>query len=123
MQSPCLVPKRFAWTLGMSFIIPCILFFNPDTFAYGLNDLFNSELLPTDRNYMPSWIPTYFIWVCLSLMWLEAVLGVCLGCQIHALLVKVKLIKQECVECNAIDWDAIRARNRNKVRNNFSESE
>ena len=106
-----LVPKRFAWTLGASFIIACILFFNPDTFAEWLNRLIGNELLPVDRNYMPSWIPTYLVWICLGLMWLESVVGLCLGCKIHAFLVWVGVFKEECKACNNIDWEEIARKN------------
>ena len=102
-----LAPKRFAWSLGASFIIACILFFNPDTFADWVNNLFSSELLPTDRNYMPTWIPMYLVWICLGLMWLEAVLGFCLGCKIHALLARIGIFKEECEACNNLDWDKV----------------
>ena len=106
-----LVPKRFAWAIGASFIIGCILFFNPDTFAGWLNKIFNKELLPTDRNYMPFWIPTYLVWVCLGLMWLESVLGFCLGCKVHAMLVWMGIFKEECEACNNIDWEEIARKN------------
>ena len=99
-----LAPKRFAWTLGSSFIIACLLYFNPEVFAEWLNALFGQELLPTTENYMPFWIPRILVWVCISFMWLETVLGFCLGCYVHALLVKVGIFKQECVACNNIDW-------------------
>ncbi len=100
-----LLPKRFAWSLGASFIIACILFFNPDAFAEWLNNLLGSELLPTDHNYMPTWIPTYLVWICLGLMWLESVLGLCLGCKMHALLAWMGILKNECYACNNLDFD------------------
>jgi hypothetical protein len=40
-------------------------------------------------------------------MWLEAILGFCVGCKVHALLVKVGIFKEECEACNNIDWDEI----------------
>jgi len=109
-----LLPKRFAWTMGASFIIACLLYFNPDSFAEFINALFSQELLPTTENYMPFWIPNVLVWVCLVLMWMETVLGFCLGCQIHALLVRLGLIQEECEACNNIDWDAIAAKNNNQ---------
>lgn len=102
-----LVPKRFAWTIGASFIIMCILYFNPDTFAGWVNTIANKELLPTTENYMSSWIPTTLVWVCFGLMWMETVLGFCLGCKIHSLLVAMGILKEECEACNNIDWDEI----------------
>lgn len=111
-----LIPKRFAWSLGASFIIACILFFNPDTFAEWLNSLFSNELLPTDRNYMPTWIPMYLVWICLGLMWMESVLGFCLGCKLHALLAWMGIFKEECEACNNIDWDQIKKKNSNLAK-------
>ena len=34
-----LVPKRYAWTIGASFIALCWVFFNPDKFAYFVNGI------------------------------------------------------------------------------------
>ena len=102
-----LVPKRFAWTLGASFIAICILFFNPDSFAIWVNELFGSKLLPETENYIPSWIAINLVWLCLFFMWLEAIFGFCVGCKIHSLLVMLHIIKKPCNECNNIDWEEI----------------
>lgn len=99
-----LVPKRFAWTLGSSFIIACLIFFNPDTFAGWVNALFHSEVLPTTSNYMPRWIPVTLVWTCLGFMWLETVLGFCMGCKLHSIAAKIGLVKEECEECNNLDF-------------------
>lgn len=99
-----LVPKRFAWTLGASFIITCLIFFNPEVFAAWVNALFRTELLPTTRNYMPRWIPVTLVWTCLGFMWLETVLGFCMGCKLHALAAKLGWVKEECEECNNLDF-------------------
>lgn len=104
-----LVPKRFAWTLGSSFIIVCLVFFNPEVLAEWSNGLLGTNI-PTTYNYMPEWIPLVLVWVCLGLMWMEAVLGFCLGCQVHALLAKVGIFKEECEDCNEIDWEAVARR-------------
>lgn len=104
-----LVPKRFAWTIGATFISVCIVFFNPEVFANGINSLFG-EVLPTTYNYMPYWIPLYLVWICLGFMWLEAVLGFCVGCKVHALLVALKILDEPCEACNNIDWEAIQRR-------------
>ena len=100
-----LIPKRFAWTIGASLIAVCLVFFNPDTFAGWVNAVAQTELLPTTTNYMPRWIPLVLVWVCLGFMWMETVLGVCAGCQIHALLVWMGVIKHECEACNNLTWD------------------
>ena len=83
-----LVPKRFAWTIGASLISLCIVFFNPDTFAGWVNTLWGSELLTTAENFLPGWVVTRLIWACLIFMWLEAILGFCVGCKVHSLLVE-----------------------------------
>lgn len=99
-----LVPKRFAWTLGASFITVCLIFFNPEVFAGWVNALFQSQVLPTTSNYMPRWIPVTLVWVCLGFMWLETVLGFCMGCKLHALAAKLGWVKEECEECNNLDF-------------------
>ncbi len=45
---------------------------------------------------------------------MEAILGFCVGCKLHALLVKVGIFKEECEACNNIDWEAIAARHKAK---------
>ncbi len=59
-------PKRFAWTLGL-------------VMAGAMAAITNAGI----RGYLPRTICL----VCLTLMWMEAVLGLCLGCKIHGLLV------------------------------------
>lgn len=105
-----LVPKRFAWSLGASFIIVCLIFFNPEVFAGWVNAVAGHEVLPETSNYMPWWIPLYLVWICLGFMWLEAVLGFCVGCKIHALLVWMKVLEEPCEACGNIDWAAIERR-------------
>lgn len=104
-----LVPKRFAWTIGSIFIITCLVFFNPEIVAEWINGLIGTSI-PTEYNYMPYWIPLTLVWICFGFMWMETVLGFCMGCQVHALLVKVGVFKEECEDCNNIDWDAIARR-------------
>jgi len=60
-------PKRFAWSLGlvMTFAMTIIT----DTGIRGM-------------------LPRTICLTCLTLMWLESALGVCLGCRIHALMVR-----------------------------------
>jgi hypothetical protein len=60
-------PKRFAWTLGLGM-------------ALAMTVITNSGI----RGYLPRTICL----ICLTLMWLESVLGFCLGCKIHGLLVR-----------------------------------
>jgi len=101
-------PKRMAWFIGASMIIACLVFFNPDTFAHWMNKLFGLEIT-TDEQVLPMWIPT-LVFLCLAFMWSEAILGVCAGCKLHALFVKVGIFKEPCEACNNIDWEAIAAR-------------
>jgi hypothetical protein len=60
-------PKRFAWSLGLAM-----------TFA--MTVITNSGI----RGLLPRTICL----ICLALMWMESALGLCLGCRIHALLVR-----------------------------------
>lgn len=109
-----LVPKRFAWTIGATMIAICWIYFNPEVFAGWVNGVYGSTLLPETENYMSYYIPLIMVWVCLGFMWLEAVLGYCVGCKVHALLVAVGIIKEECESCNNIDWDEIARKHKEK---------
>src|SRR3954449_3164447 len=60
-------PKRFAWSLGLAM-----------TFAMTI--ITNVGI----RGYLPRTICL----ICLTLMWMESALGLCLGCQIHGLMVR-----------------------------------
>jgi hypothetical protein len=60
-------PKRFAWTIGLAL-------------SFSMTVITNSGIRGT--------LPRAICLVCLTMMWLEAVLGVCLGCKLHALLVR-----------------------------------
>ncbi len=95
-----LAPKRFAWTIGAAMISVCLIFFHPEKFAAGVNFVTQLQLLPTTEQYLPRTLPLYMVWICLGFMWLEAILGYCVGCQIHALLAKIGIVKDECEACN-----------------------
>ncbi len=101
-----LTPKRFAWSIGASFISVCLVFFNPEVFAGWVNWALAHEVLPTTQNYLPKWIPLVLVWVCVGFMWMETVLGFCVGCKVHSLLVKVGLMRDECEACNNLTWNA-----------------
>ena len=60
-------PKRFAWTLGLGM-------------SFAMMIITNSGI----RGYLPRTICL----ICLTLMWLEAVLGLCLGCELYGLMVR-----------------------------------
>ena len=60
-------PKRFAWTLGLGM-------------AFSMMVITNSGI----RGALPRTICL----ICLALMWLESVLSLCLGCEIHGFLVR-----------------------------------
>ena len=104
-----IAPKRFAWGLGIFLVSFCLIFFNPDTFASWVNTIFSMSILPTTYNYIPQEVPITLIWICLGMIWMEAVLGFCLGCKIHSLLVWAGVIEEPCYACNNIDWEAIKA--------------
>lgn len=59
-------PKRFAWTLGMMI-------------AGAMTGITNVNI--------HGWLPRSLCLLCLTLMWMESVLGFCLGCKIYALMV------------------------------------
>ena len=60
-------PKRFAWTLGLAMSLAMAI-------------ITNSGI----RGALPGTICL----ICMTLMWMEAALGVCLGCKVYALLVR-----------------------------------
>ena len=60
-------PKRFAWTLGLVMSLAMMIITNT-----GIRGP----------------LPLTICLICLTLMWLEAVLGLCLGCEIHRFLVR-----------------------------------
>ncbi len=60
-------PKRFAWSLGLVMSLAMML-------------ITNSHIRGT--------LPLSICLICMSLMWLEAVLGLCLGCEIYGLMVR-----------------------------------
>jgi len=64
-------PKRFAWSLGLVMSLAMTV----------ITNLRITGLLPMS-----------ICTLCLTLMWLEAVLGLCLGCQVHRLLVRRGLL-------------------------------
>ena len=101
-----LTPKRFAWSIGATFISVCLVFFNPEVFAGFINWVAHSAVLTTSSNYMPKWIPLVLVWVCVGFMWMEAVLGFCVGCKVHSLGVKMGLLKEECEACNNLSWQS-----------------
>jgi Domain of unknown function (DUF4395) len=60
-------PKRFAWMLGLGL-------------AFSMTVITNGGIR--------GWLPRSICLVCLTLMWMESVLGLCLGCKLHGLLVR-----------------------------------
>ena len=60
-------PKRFAWTLGL-------------LMSLAMAVITNVNIRGT--------LPLTICLLCMTLMWLEAVLGLCLGCEIYGLLVR-----------------------------------
>jgi hypothetical protein len=60
-------PKRFAWTLGAGLAFSMMIITN-----VGIR----------------GWLPRSICLVCLTMMWMESVLGLCVGCRLHALMVR-----------------------------------
>ena len=60
-------PKRFAWTLGMVMALAMTVITN-----VGIRGL----------------LPRTICLICLTLMWMESVLGLCVGCKLHGLLAR-----------------------------------
>jgi hypothetical protein len=60
-------PKRFAWTIGLAL-------------SFSMMVITNSGIVGT--------LPRAICLVCLTMMWLEAVLGLCLGCKLHGIMVR-----------------------------------
>jgi hypothetical protein len=60
-------PKRFAWTIGLGLSVSMMV-------------ITNSGVRGT--------LPRAICLVCLTMMWLESVLGLCLGCKLHGVLVR-----------------------------------
>jgi hypothetical protein len=60
-------PKRFAWTLGLAI-------------SFAMAIITNSGIR--------GWLPRSICLLCLTLMWMESVLGLCLGCRIYGVLVR-----------------------------------
>lgn len=60
-------PKRFAWTLGLVMSLAMTVITNVN---------------------IRGALPLTICLICLTLMWLEAVLGLCLGCEIHGAMVR-----------------------------------
>ena len=60
-------PKRFAWTLGL-------------IMSFAMMVITNSDIHGA--------LPRTICLICLTLMWFESVLGLCLGCEIYGFLVR-----------------------------------
>jgi Domain of unknown function (DUF4395) len=60
-----LTPKRFAWTLGLGMALAMTVITN-----VGIR----------------GWLPRTICLICLTLMWMESVLGLCVGCRIYGAL-------------------------------------
>ncbi|MFZ6819264.1 DUF4395 family protein [Undibacterium sp. Ji22W] len=99
-----LAPKRFAWAFGATMVTTCLIFFNPDTVAEWINALSRHPLLPTTINYMPRWIPNVLVVLCVGFMWMEAVLGICAGCLLHAGAVRLGWVDEPCEACQQLDF-------------------
>jgi hypothetical protein len=83
-------PKRFAWSLGLVMSLAMMLITNANI-----------------RGVLPLTICL----ICMSLMWLEAVLGLCLGCEVYGAMVRHGWIaKDEAFEICSSGACAVEAR-------------
>lgn len=79
------VQKKFAWSLGLVL----------STFIFGL-----SLILLTDTSFFA---PVCFLClICLILLYLETAFGICMGCKLYFLALRLKLIKQPKVRPNCM---------------------
>jgi hypothetical protein len=67
-------PKRFAWTLGL---------------------VMSGAMAVITNAGVRGWLPRSVCLVCLTLMWMESVLGLCLGCEIHGMLVRRGWVRKD----------------------------
>jgi hypothetical protein len=67
-------PKRFAWMIGLAIAMSMTVITN-----IGIR----------------GWTPRSLCLTCLTMMWLESALGLCLGCKLHALLVRRGWAKED----------------------------
>lgn len=67
-------PKRFAWTMGL-------------VLSFAMTVITNTGIRGA--------LPLTICLMCLVLMWMEAVLGLCLGCEIHGFLVRRGWVKKD----------------------------
>ena len=82
-------PKKFAWVIGVMLISTCIVFFNP-------------RIIPIEDFIIPIEVGFGLLFTCFSFIWLELTFGYCVGCELHALLVKLGIFKYECYDCKNI---------------------
>lgn len=60
-------PKRFAWSIGLGI-------------AFAMTIITNSGVR--------GWLPRSMCLLCLSMMWLESAMGLCVGCKVYGLLMR-----------------------------------
>lgn len=84
-------PKKFAWAFGMMIVLSCLVFFNP-------------WIIPIEGFRIPINVGLTLLGTCLTVIWMELSFSFCLGCEFHALCAKLGIIKNECYECNNLDF-------------------
>jgi Trk-type K+ transport system membrane component len=67
-------PKRFAWSIGLAI-------------AFAMTIITNSGIR--------GWTPRSLCLLCLTMMWLESALGLCMGCQLYGFLARRGWITQD----------------------------
>ena len=86
-------PKRFAWGIGLMLIFSCLVFFNPNMLPF-----VGTVLIPLN-------VAIGLLSTCWLFIWMELSFGYCIGCKVHAFLVQIGMLKDECYECNNIYQD------------------
>ena len=106
------VQKRFAWSLGLfltAFVILCILLFGGYIPVTDPNILYIKNGIANNLQNGELWILPFNLGLfacilCLIFMWLESVVGYCVGCHIYGWLVRKKWMrkypKQDCIDNN-----------------------
>ncbi len=85
-------PKKFAWFIGALLISSCLVFFNP-------------WIIPIEGFVIPIEYGLVFLGTCLTFMYFELAFSFCAGCWVHAKLAQAGIVKNECYECNNLDFD------------------
>ena len=65
---------------------------------------FNPWLIPIEGFLIPINVGLGLLATCLTFIWFELSFAFCAGCWMHAKLAKIGIFKNECYECNNLDF-------------------